>query len=144
MYTIHIIPSHIFMTTPFFTNIERDTLANENFRTVVYTAPHCQVVLMCLQPGEEIGVETHEHNDQFFRFEQGTGKAVIAGKEYSIENGTAILVPAGTEHNIINTGSEKMKMYTIYSPAHHIEGRIHVTKADAVADVEDEKFGDKE
>lgn len=130
------------MTTPFHSNIERDTLANENFRTVVYTALHSQIVLMCLQPGEEIGLETHTHNDQFFRFEQGTGKSVIAGKEYAIENGTALLVPAGTEHNIINTGSEKMKMYTIYSPAHHIDGRFHVTKADAAADVEDEKFGD--
>lgn len=122
-------------------NIEKETLANENFRTVVYTAPHCQIVLMCLQPGEEIGVETHAKNDQFFRFEQGIGKAIIAGKEYAIENGTAILVPAGTEHNMINTGTEKMKMYTIYSPAHHIDGRVHVTKADAVADVEDEEFG---
>lgn len=130
------------MTTPFHSNIEHDTLANENFRTVVYTALHCQVVLMCLQPGEEIGIETHAHNDQFFRFEQGIGKAIVAGREYVIENGTALLVPAGTEHNIINTGSEKMKMYTIYSPAHHIDGRVHVTKADAVADMEDEKFGD--
>lgn len=127
---------------PYTSNIERDTLANENFRTVVYTAPHSQVVLMCLNPGEEIGLETHPKNDQFFRFEQGTGKAIIAGQEYSIENGTAISIPAGTAHNIINTGAEKMKMYTIYSPAHHIDGRIHKTKADAIADVEDEKFGE--
>lgn len=128
---------------PFSSNIEKDTLANENFRTVIYTAPHCQIVLMCLQPGQEIGAETHANNDQFFRFEQGTGKAILAGKEYAIENGTAILVPAGTEHNIVNTGAGKMKMYTIYSPAHHIDGRIHKTKADALADAEDEAFGEK-
>lgn len=124
-------------------DIERDTLANENFRKVVFTGPNSQVVLMCLQPGEDIGVETHKKNDQFFRFEQGTGKAIVAGTEYDIQNGTALLVPAGTEHNIINTGSEKMKMYTIYSPAHHIDGRVHVTKKDAQNDVEDEEFGNK-
>jgi mannose-6-phosphate isomerase-like protein (cupin superfamily) len=129
--------------TPYTTNIESATLANESFRTVVYTAPHSQVVLMCLQPGEEIGLETHPKNDQFFRFEQGTGVAVIAGVEHPIADGTAILIPAGTEHNIINTGPDKMKMYTIYSPAHHIDGRIHATKADALADDEDEKFGEK-
>lgn len=122
-------------------NIERDTLSNENFRKVIFTAPNSQVVLMCLQPGEDIGIETHKKNDQFFRFEQGRGKAVVAGKEYDIENGTAILVPAGTKHNIINTGSEKMKMYTVYSPAHHIDGRVHVTKRDAENDMEDEEFG---
>ncbi|OHA17388.1 MAG: cupin [Candidatus Taylorbacteria bacterium RIFCSPHIGHO2_01_FULL_44_110] len=125
---------------PYFSNIELATLANENFRTVIYTAEHSQIVLMSLQPGEEIGVETHAKNDQFFRFEQGTGKAVIAGHEYAIENGTAILVPAGMEHNIINTGQEKLKMYTIYAPAHHIDKRVHVTKVDAEKDAEDEAF----
>ncbi len=127
---------------PYSSNIEHDTLANENFRTVVYTAPHSQIVLMCLQPGEEIRAETHAKVDQFFRFEQGTGKAVLAGKEYPIANGSAILVPAGTEHNIINTGADKMKLYTIYSPANHIDGRVHKTKQDAEADVEDEAFGE--
>lgn len=129
------------MPTPFHGNIEKLTLANNNFRQVIFTAPHCQLVLMTIKVGEEIGTETHTANDQFFRFEQGEGKAVIAGKEYSITNGTAILVPAGTEHNIINTGSEPLKLYTIYSPAHHIDSRIHVTKEDAVKDVEDEAFG---
>lgn len=127
---------------PYTSNIERETLANDNFRTVVYTAPHSQVVLMSLLPGEEIGLETHPKNDQFFRFEQGTGKAIVAGVEYDLADGIALVVPAGTEHNIINTGTEKLKMYTIYSPAHHIDGRIHVTKADALADLEDEKFGE--
>lgn len=127
---------------PYHSNIEEATLANENFRTVVYTAPHCQIVLMCLQSGEEIGLETHPKNDQFFRFEKGSGKAVVGGQEYAIKNGTALLVPAGTEHNIVNTGPEKMKMYTIYAPAHHIDGRVHQTKEEAVVDVEDEKFGE--
>ncbi len=128
--------------TPYTSNIERETLENTNFRKVVFTAPHSQVVLMCLQQGEEIGLETHPKNDQFFRFEQGTGVAVIAGVEHPIADGTAILIPAGTEHNIINTGSGHLRMYTIYSPAHHIDGRIHATKADALADIEDEKFGE--
>ena len=123
---------------PYTSNIERETLANTNFRKVVFTAPYSQVVLMCLQSGEEIGVETHPKNDQFFRFEQGTGRAVISGVEYQIADGTAIVIPAGTEHNIINTGPDQLKMYTIYSPAHHIDGRIHATKADALADEEDE------
>ena len=122
-------------------NIERDTLANENFRTVVFTATHSQVVLMSLLPGEEIGMETHMKSDQFFRFESGTGKAIVAGEEYTMSDGSALLVPAGNEHNIINTGSTKMKLYTVYAPANHIDGRIHVTKADALADVDDEKIG---
>jgi len=129
------------MPTPFYGNIEELTQKNDNFRQVISTAPHCQLVLMAIGVGEEIGVETHTGNDQFFRFEQGEGKAIIAGKEYPIANGTALLVPAGTEHNIINTGSVSLKLYTIYSPAHHIDGRVHVTKEDAVKDVEDEEFG---
>ena len=126
---------------PFCENIEKMTLANENFREVVYTAPHCQIVLMTIKVGEEIGVETHEKNDQFFRIESGSGKAVLEGKEYELTDGTALLVPAGTEHNIINTGSVPLRFYTIYAPAHHIDGRVHATKQDAVADVEDETFG---
>ncbi len=126
---------------PFCENIEKMTLANENFREVVYTAPHCQIVLMTIKVGEEIGVETHEKNDQFFRIESGSGKAILEGKEYALTDGTALLVPAGTEHNIINTGSVPLRFYTIYAPAHHIDGRVHATKQDAVADVEDETFG---
>jgi mannose-6-phosphate isomerase-like protein (cupin superfamily) len=126
---------------PFCENIEKMTLANENFREVVYTAPHCQIVLMTIKVGEEIGVETHEKNDQFFRIESGSGKAILEGKEYALTDGTALLVPAGTEHNVINTGSVPLRFYTIYAPAHHIDGRVHATKQDAVADVEDETFG---
>ena len=125
---------------PYAENIEKLTLENTNFRKVLYTAPHSQLVLMSLLPGEDIGVEVH-HVDQFFRFEAGDGKSVIDGVEYPVSDGTAILVPAGAEHNIINTGSTSMKLYTVYAPANHIDGRIHVTKADAVADEEDEAFG---
>ena len=130
-------------TKPFSENIEELTLANDNFRKVVYTAPHSQVVLMSLKPGEEIGTETHPDNDQFFRFEQGEGKAVIDGKDYEVKDGTATVVPAGIIHNIINTGDASLKFYTIYSPAHHIDGRVHATKEDAINDIEDEAFGNK-
>ncbi len=121
----------------FVTNIEQDTLNNENFRKVVFTAPHCQLVLMMLLPGEEIGAEVHENVDQFFRIEKGQGKVVIAGEESQISDGFAIVVPAGTEHNVINTGPEPLKLYTIYSPAHHKDGVIHKTKAEAEADTTD-------
>ena len=124
---------------PFSENIEQLTLENDNFRKVIYTAPHSQLVLMSLKPGEDIGVEIH-HVDQFFRFEAGTGKSIIDGEEYSVSDGTALIVPAGMQHNIINTGAETMKIYTIYSPANHIDGRIHETKAEAAQDEEDEKF----
>ena len=116
-------------------NIEKDTLENENFRKVLYTGKHSQLVLMSLQPKEEIGMETHPDNDQFFRFEKGQGKCIIDGNEYELKNGSAIVVPAGAEHNIINTSdSEKLKLYTIYSPAHHKDGVIRATKAEAQAD----------
>lgn len=126
---------------PFHQNIESATLENTNFRKVIYTANHSQVVLMSLKKGEEIGAESHPNNDQFFRFEKGEGKAVIDGKDYEIKDGTAIVVPAGVVHNIINTSDVDLKFYTIYSPAHHIDGRVHATKQDALADEEDESFG---
>lgn len=129
------------MPTPFHGNIEELTQKNDNFRQVIFTAPHCQLVLMTIRVGEEIGTEIHPANDQFFRFEKGEGKAIVDGKEYPIKYGTALLVPAGTEHNIINTGSEPLRLYTIYSPSHHIDRRTHVTKEDAIKDVEDEAFG---
>ena len=119
-------------------NIEQDTLANENFRKVIYTGKHCQLVLMSLKPNEDIGAEVHPDNDQFFRFEKGTGKAVIDGNEYELTDGSVIIVPAGSEHNIINTSTtEDLKLYTIYSPAHHQDGIIHATKAEAEADTEE-------
>jgi len=118
--------------TGFHTNIEKKTLENEYFRQVLYTAPYSQLVVMALKAGEEIGVETHFTNDQFFRIEAGTGKAVLAGVEYPLDSGSVVVVPAGTEHNIINTSlTESLKLYTIYSPAQHPDGTIHKTKAEA-------------
>jgi mannose-6-phosphate isomerase-like protein (cupin superfamily) len=119
----------------FNTNIEKDTLENENFRKVLYTGKHSQLVLMALQPNEEIGMEVHTDNDQFFRFEAGVGKCIIDGNEYDLQNGSVIVVPAGAQHNIVNTsGTDELKLYTIYSPAHHKDGVVRATKADAEAD----------
>ncbi len=115
-------------------NIEKLTLGNTNFRRVLYTGKHSQLVLMSLKPKEEIGMETHPDNDQFFRFESGTGKCLIDGNEYTLGNGSVIVVPAGAQHNIINTSeTEDLKLYTIYSPAHHQDGIIRATKAEAAA-----------
>jgi len=119
----------------FFGHIEKDTLENENFRKVLYTGKHCQLVLMSLQPNEEIGMEVHPDNDQFFRFETGTGKVIIDGNEYNVTDGDAIIVPAGAEHNVINTSdSEPLKLYTIYAPPHHQDGVVRATKAEAELD----------
>jgi len=116
-------------------NIEKETLANENFRKVLYTANHSQLVLMSLQPKEEIGMEVHPDNDQFFRFEKGQGKCIIDGNEYELSDGVAVVVPAGAEHNIINTSEQdELKLYTIYSPAHHQDGVVRATKKEAEAD----------
>lgn len=120
-------------------NIEEDTVQNENFRKVVYTSKHSQVVLMSLLPNQEIGVENHKKNDQFFRFEKGEGQCVIDGHEYQIKKGSAVLVPAGCKHNITNTSQEDLlQFYTIYSPPHHKDGIIHKTKEEA--EKSDEKF----
>jgi len=131
------------MKKGFVQNIEESTLENNNFRQVLYTSTHSQLVLMSLQPNEEIGMEVHTENDQFFRFESGVGKVLIDGNEYEVGDDVAVVVPAGSEHNVINTSStEMLKMYTIYSPAHHADGIIHATKAEALAD-EDEHFEGK-
>lgn len=115
-------------------NIEKETLENTNFRKVLYTAKYSQLVLMCLQPNEEIGMETHPDNDQFFRIEKGQGKCIIDNNEYEIGNGTAIVVPSGAEHNVVNiSGTEELKLYTIYSPAHHKDGIVRATKQEAAA-----------
>lgn len=120
------------------TNIEETTLQNENFREVLFTAQHCQLVVMSLLPNEEIGQEIHEIVDQFIRVENGTAKAILNGEEVVLSDGSAIIIPAGTTHNIINTSSEnKLKLYTLYSPAHHKDGTIHKTKQDAESDHED-------
>jgi mannose-6-phosphate isomerase-like protein (cupin superfamily) len=119
-------------------NIEKKTIANEFFREVLYTDQHCQLVVMSLDPKEAIGMETHEIVDQFIRIEQGEGKAILNGKELKLEEGSAVIVPAGTKHNIINTSYEKkLKLYTLYSPAHHKDKTIHKTKKEALADTED-------
>lgn len=116
------------------TNIEKDTLENSNFRKVLYSAPHSQLVLMSLKPGEEIGMEVHPDNDQFFRFEKGKGKCVIDGNEYQVSDGSAIIVPAGAQHNVVNASdSEELKLYTLYSPAHHKDGIVRATKEEAEA-----------
>lgn len=115
------------------TNIEEKTLANQYFRQVLFTAPHSQLVLMSLKPGEEIGMEVHPNVDQFFRIESGEGKVVLAGEEQMIKDGSAIVVPAGTEHNVINTGQADLKLYTIYTPPQHPDGTIHKTKQEAMA-----------
>lgn len=124
-------------------NIEKETFKNNNFRKVIYTSKHSQLVLMSLLPNEDIGLETHEDNDQFFRFESGQGKCIINGDEHNVSEDDAILVPAGSEHNIINTSDEKMlKFYTIYSPPHHKDGIIRRTKQDAEAEENEEDFDD--
>lgn len=118
----------------FSNNIEKETLENENFRKVLYTGKHSQLVLMSLGPKEEIGAETHPDNDQFFRFEKGQGKAIIDGNEYELADGVAVLVPAGSNHNIINTSeTDALKLYTIYCPAHHQDGVVRATKEEASA-----------
>jgi len=115
-------------------NIEKDTVENENFRKVLYTGKHSQLVLMSLKPKEEIGMEVHAENDQFFRFEKGEGKCIIDDNEYELKDGVAIIAPAGAQHNIINTSeTEDLKLYTIYSPAHHKDGIVRATKEEAEA-----------
>lgn len=115
-------------------NIEQISLENTNFRHVLYTGHHCQLVVMSLQPGEEIGSEIHEENDQFFRFETGEGRVVIDDNEYNVTDGSAVIVPAGSTHNVINiSDSRDLKLYTLYMPPHHKDGIVRATKEDALA-----------
>lgn len=126
----------------FKSNIEQDTLNNENFRRVLYTGKHMQLVLMTLKPGEEIGSEVHEENDQFFRFEGGKGKVVIDDNSYDVEDGDAVVIPAGSQHNVINSGThDSLKMYTLYAPSHHKDGIVRATKKEA--EENDEEFDGK-
>ncbi len=118
-------------------NIENLTTENNNFRKVLYTAEHCQLVLMSLLAGEEIGMEVHPDNDQFFRFESGTGKVFINDTVYDVKDGDAVIVPCGSNHNVV-AGDQGLKMYTLYSPAHHKDGTIHTTKIEAESS--DEEF----
>jgi mannose-6-phosphate isomerase-like protein (cupin superfamily) len=118
----------------FKSNIEKDTLKNRNFRKVLYTSVHSQLVLMSLKPKEEIGVEVHKENDQFLRFEAGRGRVEIDGNKYTVKDGDAVVVPAGAKHNVTNiSATEDLKLYTIYSPPHHKDGIIRSTRLEAVA-----------
>jgi mannose-6-phosphate isomerase-like protein (cupin superfamily) len=113
-------------------NIEEKTLAGENFREVLYTTQRSQLVIMTLQPGEEIGMEHHEGHDQFIRVEEGTGVAILDGEKHALEDGVAVVIPAGTEHNVINTStSAPMRLYTLYTPPEHPDGIVHKNKAEA-------------
>ena len=115
-------------------DIEKETTKNTDFRRVLYTGKHSQLVLMSLKPGEEIGEETHDHVDQFFRFEAGEGKVTIDGKEHHIKDGSAVIVPAGAKHNVINISKRaNLRLYTIYSPPEHQDGVVRHTKKEAIA-----------
>lgn len=115
-------------------HIEAETLKNQDFRRVLYTGKYSQLVLMSLEPGEEIGDEVHEHVDQFFRFEAGEGAVFIDGAEHKVRDGDSAIVPAGARHNVVNTSkTEKLKLYTIYSPPEHQDSTVRRTKADALA-----------
>lgn len=122
----------------FVSSIEKLALSNSYFRQVVYTGQHAQLVVMNLEPNEDIGLETHEVVDQFLRIEKGEGKVLLNGEEHVVKDGDAIVVPAGVAHNVMNTSSQnQLKLYTVYSPPHHKDGTIHKTKSDAEADETD-------
>jgi mannose-6-phosphate isomerase-like protein (cupin superfamily) len=125
----------------FVDDIEKLTVENTDFRRVLYTGKYLQLVLMTLQPGEEIGAEVHEDHDQFFRVEEGSGTVEIDGTRHAIEDDDAIVVPAGARHNVINTGKAALKLYTLYGPPEHREGVVHATKAQA--DAAEEHFDGK-
>ncbi len=117
-------------------NIEKISLENTDFRRVLYTAKHCQLVLMSIGVGEDIGEEIHQEIDQFIRIEAGVGSAVLDGEVSVIGDGSAVVVPAGTKHNIINTGQEPLKLYTLYAPPEHKDGVVRHTKAEAIVSEE--------
>ena len=121
--------------TGYFGPIEEQTLKNGNFRQVLFTGKYCQLVVMCLQPGEEIGNEVHPDVDQFFRIEKGSARFIFNRKErHLVRAGEAVVVPAGTYHNVINNGRKNvLKLYTIYTPPQHPDGTVHKTKAEAEA-----------
>lgn len=116
------------------TNIEMDTLENEDFRRVLFTGPNTQLVLMTLAPGEDIGLETHDGHDQFLRIESGVGVVVLDGEKSDLVDGSSVVIPAGVEHNVINTSDdEPLRLYTLYSPPEHPDGTVHRTKKEAEA-----------
>ena len=122
-------------------DIERLTIENTDFRRVLYTGQNMQLVLMSLKPGEEIGEEVHDDRDQFFRIEMGKGEVLIDGKRHAVEADDAIIVPAGARHNVVNKGTEPLRLYTLYAPPEHKDGTVHVTKAEA--DAHEEHFDGK-
>ena len=120
--------------TGYVTNIERDTLANEDYRRVLYTGENTQLVLMTLRPGEEIGLEAHSGHDQFIRVEGGTGYVELDGERHDLSDGSAVVIPSGASHNVVNTSkSEALRLYTLYSPPEHPHGTVQHTKADEAA-----------
>lgn len=119
------------MKNGFVANIEQLTNDNSDFRRVLYTGQNMQLVLMCLQPGEEIGAEVHDDRDQFFRVEQGEGEVHIDGKKHRVKDDDAIIVPAGANHNVVNTGKAPFRLYTLYAPPEHVDKTVHKTKKDA-------------
>ena len=121
-------------------DIERQTTGNSDFRRVLYTGQHLQLVLMTLQPGEEIGAEVHEDRDQFFRFEAGRGQVDIDDNSYDVEDGSGVIVPSGARHNVRNTGDAPLKLYTLYGPPEHKDGVIQSTKVEAEARHHDEEW----
>jgi mannose-6-phosphate isomerase-like protein (cupin superfamily) len=123
------------------TNIIKDTQENENFRHVLFTGPGSQLVVMSIPPGGEVGEETHKYVEQTLFFLSGTGEAILNDKHSPIIPGDVVVVPAGTKHNFINTGTGDLKIYTVYAPPNHIDGRIHRTKAEADADTADAAVG---
>lgn len=122
--------------TGFVDNIEKLTTENTDFRRVIYTGNFLQLVLMSLEPGQDIGSEVHKDHDQFFRIESGKGAVVIDGERTEVKDDDAIIVPAGAKHNVINTGDKSLKLYTLYGPPDHKDGVVHKTKADAEASEE--------
>ncbi|HYD28630.1 cupin domain-containing protein [Brevundimonas sp.] len=125
----------------FVANIEDLTVRNTDFRRVLYTGKYLQLVLMTLQPGEEIGAEVHEDHDQFFRIESGSGEVSIDGKRTPVKDDDAIIVPAGARHNVVNTGDAPLMLYTLYGPPEHRDGVVRATKAEA--DASEEHFDGK-
>jgi mannose-6-phosphate isomerase-like protein (cupin superfamily) len=124
-------------TKGYVTAIEKETRKNTDFRRVLYTGKFSQLVLMSMKPGEEIGEETHEDVDQFFRFEEGEGKVIIDGVGHPVKDGHAVVVPAGAKHNVINTSKQsELKLYTVYSPPEHQDKTVRRTKAEAMASEE--------
>ena len=124
------------------TNILKDAQENENFRQVVFTGPNSQLVVMSIPPGGEVGKETHKYTEQTLFFLSGEGEAMLNGKNFPLGPGDVVVVTAGTEHNFRNTGMEDLKIYTVYAPPNHIDGRVHRTKVDADADQADEAVGE--